>query len=144
MALKGAPLPLRLRHFRSSADAYLASAGGPLPYMLRLRAIEEQVAEHEAALDDAWHALADECGRDAARFSRRWRSTARRWAFDETNDLVDRHNRYYPIESRLPMDPRTGDYVLVNGSDFRLLPLDADWVLERYPPLLKKARADVP
>ena len=69
--LTGKPLPLRLRHFRSSAEAYLASAGGPLPYMLRLRSIEEQTAEREAALADAWHALADECDGDAARFSRR-------------------------------------------------------------------------
>jgi len=60
---------------------------------------------------------------------------------DEINDLIDRHNRWYPIESNLPMDPRTGDYALVNGRDYRLPPLDADWVLERYPPALNRARA---
>lgn len=144
IALTGKPLPLRLRHFRSSAEAYLASAGGPLPYMLRLRSIEEQTAEHEAALADAWHALADECDGDAARFSRRWRSAARRVAFGEINDLIDRHNRWYPIESNLPMDPRTGDYALVNGRDYRLPPLDADWVLERYPPTLERVLAAAP
>ncbi len=142
--LAGKPLPLRLRHFRSSAEAYLASAGGPLPYMLRLRSIEEQTAEHEAALADAWHALADECDGDAPRFSRRWRSAARRFSFDEINDLIDRHNRWYPIESNLPMDPRTGDYALVNGRDYRLPPLDAGWVLERYPPTLERALAVAP
>ena len=31
------------------------------------------------------------------------------------------------------MDPRRGDFVLVNGRDYRLRPLDARWVLERYP-----------
>jgi len=142
--LTGKPLPLRLRHFRSSAEAYLASAGGPLPYMLRLRSIEEQTAEHEAALADAWHALADECDGDAARFSRRWRSAARRYALDEINDLIDRHNRWYPIESNLPMDPRTGDYTLVNGRDFRRAPLDVDWILERYAPSLREALASGP
>ena len=142
--LTGKPLPLRLRHFRSSAEAYLASAGGPLPYMLRLRSIEEQTAEHEAALADAWHALADECDGDGARFSRRWRSAARRFAFDEINDLIDRHNRWYPIESNLPMDPRTGDYALVNGRDFRRAPLDVDWILERYAPSLREALASGP
>jgi hypothetical protein len=25
------------------------------------------------------------------------------------NELIDRHNRFYPAESRLPMDPRTRD-----------------------------------
>jgi hypothetical protein len=24
------------------------------------------------------------------------------------NELIDRHNRYYPIEADLPMDPKTG------------------------------------
>ena len=142
--LTGKPLPLRLRHFRSTVEAYLASAGGPLPYMLRLRSIEEQTAEHEAALAEAWHALAGECDGDAARFSRRWRSTARRFAFDEINDLIDRHNRWYPIESNLPMDPRTGNYRLVQGRDYRLLPLDAGWILERYPPSLNEVLASVP
>jgi hypothetical protein len=49
------------------------------------------------------------------------------------NDLIDRHNRFYPIESRLPMDPRTRDYALVGGEDYRRRPLDAAWALERFP-----------
>ena len=49
------------------------------------------------------------------------------------NDLIERHNRWYPIESRLPMDPRRRDYVLVNGRDYRLRPLDAAWALALFP-----------
>ena len=41
------------------------------------------------------------------------------------NDLIARHNRWFPAESRLPMDPRRGDFALVNGRDYRLEPLDA-------------------
>jgi hypothetical protein len=144
IALAGKPLALRLRNFRSTTETYLASSAGPLPYMLRLRTIEEQVAEHEVALRGAWHALADECDGDAARFARRWRAAARRVVFDEVNELIDRHNRWYPIESGLAMDPRSGDYVLVNGRDYRLAPLDSQWVLERYPPALRKAQVAVP
>ena len=55
--------------------------------------------------------------------------------FAEVNDLIERHNRWYPIEARLAMDPKTGDYALVNGRDYRLDPLDAEWVLERFPPV---------
>jgi hypothetical protein len=32
------------------------------------------------------------------------------------------------------MDPKRGDYALVNGEDYRKRPLDVDWVLERFPP----------
>jgi hypothetical protein len=141
MSLTGKPLPLRLRNFASSAEAYLASAGGPLPYMLRLREIERRTADHEAALHVAWRELASECSADGSDFAGGWIAAARAWSFDEINDLIDRHNRWYPVESRLPMDPLTGDFVAVNGRHYRLVPLDADWVLERFPPRIERALA---
>jgi hypothetical protein len=49
------------------------------------------------------------------------------------NELIERHNRWYPVESRLRMDPRTGDYALVNGRSYRRPRLGARWVLERFP-----------
>ena len=64
---------------------------------------------------------------------RRWRGIAARWRFDEVNDLIERHNRWYPVEARLPMDVRRRDYVLVNGQPYARRPLDAAWVLERFP-----------
>jgi hypothetical protein len=49
------------------------------------------------------------------------------------NDLIERHNRHYPAESRLPMNPRTGDFVLVNGRPYTREPIRASWILERFP-----------
>jgi hypothetical protein len=129
--LGGLPIPLRLRNFRPEADAYLASLGGPRPYMLRLREIEGLTAAHEHALRAEHERLAGTLSPDE--FPRAWRAVAEAWRFDEVNDLIDRHNRWYPVESRLPMDPRRGDFVLVNGRDYRLRKLDAAWVLSRLP-----------
>ena len=42
------------------------------------------------------------------------------------------------------MDPTTGDFALVNGRDYRLSPLDAEWVLSRYPASLMLAAVGVP
>ena len=123
--LRGRELSLRLRNFRPDAGSYLASLGGPLPYMARLREIDALTIEHEQQLADAYETL----GGDSAA----WAALARRWDFGEVNDLIERHNRWYPAESRLPMDPRTGDYALVNGRSYRRRPLDASWVLERFP-----------
>ena len=142
LPLRGKPLPLRLRNFRPLAESYLAAGRGPLPYMLRLHEIELRTADHEERLAQAWRTLADECEGDALRFSRDWQATIQTWSFFEINDLIERHNRWYPAESRLPMDPKTGDYALVNGGDYRLAPLDAAWALERFPPLLERATAD--
>ncbi len=81
------------------------------------------------------------CNGDPEAFALRWRTIAREWQFTEVNDLVERHNRWYPVESRLAMDPRTGDYALVNGRDYRLAPLDAEWILERFPAVLERTAA---
>lgn len=121
--LTGRPLRQRYRNFRPDAGSYFASLGGPLPFMARLREIERLTDEHEQRLADAYEAT--EPGG--------WRALAERWSFTEVNELIDRHNRFYPIEARLPMDPRTGDYVLVNGTPYRRRPLDVTWILERFP-----------
>ena len=135
--LAGKPLRPRVRNWRPEADSYIASLGGPLPYMLRLRAIHDETEEHEARLREAYRALAAEC--DGATFAHRWHKAARSWRFDAVNELIDRHNRWFPIESRLPMDPRTGDFALVGGEPYWKRPLDTAWVLERFP--AERARA---
>jgi hypothetical protein len=137
--LQGKPLPRRLRNFRPDAANYLVSVSGPPPYMQRLQAIERETARHERRLEDAWSALADKCGADAVGFAARWRRIAQRWRFDDVNDLIERHNRHYPIEARLPMDPRTGDFVRVGGERYERRPLEADWILARFPSKLARA-----
>ena len=123
--LIGKPLRRRIRNFRAEPDNYLASLGGPLPYMRRLRQIEHETEEHEAVLAEAYAEYAgDPDG---------WRRVAERWDFTDVNELIEKHNRWYPIEARLAMDPRTRDYVKVGGRPYRRTPLDAAWVLERFP-----------
>ena len=41
--LVGQILPRRIRRFRVEADTYLAALGGPLPYMRRLRQIDDEM-----------------------------------------------------------------------------------------------------
>jgi hypothetical protein len=139
--LRGKPIRGRLRNFRPAVDRYVASLGGPLPYMRRLRQIELETETLERRLAEAWQELADACDGDAVEFARRWQATAGRWSFTAVNDLIDRHNRWYPAEARLPMDPRSRDFVLVGGKSYRLEPLDAAWILTRFPPELALARA---
>jgi len=122
--LVGRRLRRRVRNFTPQADTYLASLGGPLPYMRRLRQIETEIEAHEQRLATAY-----EERRDADE----WRRTAARWRFDEVNDLIDRHNRWFPVEARLPMDPRTRDFVKVGGRPYRRERLDLAWILDRFP-----------
>ena len=55
--LRGRELPLRLRNFRPDAGSYLASLGGPLPYMARLREIDALTIQHEQRLAAAYAQL---------------------------------------------------------------------------------------
>ncbi len=120
--LVGKPLRRRWRNFTSEPDTYLASLGGPLPYMRRLREIERLTEEHLEALAAAYEEHPDD-----------WADVAARWDFGDVNELIEKHNRWFPTEARLRMDPRTKDYVKIGGRPYTHEPLDADWILERFP-----------
>jgi hypothetical protein len=131
--VRGRPLPQRLRNFRPDPASGVQALGGPTAWMRRLRAIEDAVAEHELRLEEAWRTLAEEHEQPAA-FAAAWRETAAGWSFVAVNDLIERHNRYFPVEAQLPMDPRTRDFVRINGRSYLREPLDAQWILDRFPP----------
>jgi hypothetical protein len=137
--VKGKPLEQRLRNFRPDADSAIRALGGPTLWMRRLRTIENEVERHETELGELWSALADGVA-DAEEFARRWAETARGWSFAAVNELIDRHNRYFPAEARLPMDPRTRDFVKINGRSYVRELLDERWILERWPADLRAAR----
>lgn len=132
--VRGKPLERRRRNFSLAADRYALSLAGPPAHSRRLREIEDEIAAHEERLAAAWVELIESHRDDPAAFARAWRALAGRWHFDAVNELIERHNRFYPAEARLPMDPRTRDFVLVGGRPYRIRPLDAHWILERFPP----------
>ncbi len=136
---RGHRVRLRPNPFGPATDSYVTSLGGPLPYMARLREIETETAGHERALGEAWLELAGECAGRPDRFARRWRALAARWNFVAVNELIERHNRWYPTEARLPMDPRTRDFALVNGEHYRRELLGPGWILRRFPAALDVA-----
>jgi len=131
--LAGKPLRRRLRNFRPDAHSTVRALGGPLAWMRRLRAIETATAQHEASLGEAWEELRSEHPDDRD-FTAAWRELASGWSFQDVNELIERHNDNFPAEARLPMNPRTGDFVLVNGRPYTRAPLDANWILARFPP----------
>jgi hypothetical protein len=131
--VRGKPLRQRLRNFRPDSASGVRALGGPTAWMRRLRAIEDAVEQHERQLGEAWRRLADEI-EDPAELAAAWRELAGDWSFAKVNELIERHNRNFPVEARLAMDPRTRDFVRINGRSYLREPLDARWILERFPP----------
>lgn len=126
----GKPLHERARQRRRSIESYLR--GEALPrFMQRAAEIDRGVKQHLVALERAHRELRARAGDD---FAERWAATARDWDFAAVNELIREHNEWYPVERDLPMNPRTKDYVPVNGRPYRRAELGAAWVLERFPP----------
>jgi hypothetical protein len=119
----GEALSERARQRQRSIEAYLR--GEALPrYMQRAAEIDRAIRRHTEALRSAY----EQPNRRA-----RWRELAEIWNFDEVNQLIREHNEWYPVERDLPMNPRTKDYVLVNGHSYRREELGLRWILERFP-----------
>jgi hypothetical protein len=130
--VKGRPLRQRLRNFRPDASSAVRALEGPTIWMRRLRAIEDELERQEAELREAWLALAAQA-RGPVEFASRWQEASRAWSFAVVNELIERHNRNFPAEAELPMDPRTRDFVKVNGRSYEREPLDERWILSRFP-----------
>jgi len=129
----GKPLSHRAATTQRTVEAYL-KAGVKPRWMERVVEVDQGIAAERRRLDRAYRALLAECGRDRARFARRWHELVRAWRFPpELNALIEQHNEWYPVERRLPMNPRTGDYVPVGGRSYRRPVLGPDWVLEQFP-----------
>jgi hypothetical protein len=113
-------------------EAYLRS--GFLPrYMERLRDIHTGIEAHRAELARVLGELRELHGPDRAALEAAWHERLSRWRFDDLNELIDQHNEWYPIERQLPIDPRTGEYVLIVGRPYRREPLTVDWALREFP-----------
>jgi hypothetical protein len=128
----GSRLSSTARQTQRSVEAYLK--GGVRPrWMERVAEIDAWIDRERRALAHAHRALEREIGADPAAFGERWTAIAQAWPLDELNELIEQHNEWYPIERRLPLNPRTGDYVRVGGRSYRREPLSLEWVLERFP-----------
>jgi hypothetical protein len=125
-------LSTRTRQTPRSVEAYLKAGVRPR-WMERLAEIDGGIARERRRLERAYTQLRAECGRDPEVFAHRWRALAESWQFDHLNDLIEQHNEWYPVERDLPMDPRTRDYVPIQGRSYRRPVLGPEWVLEQFP-----------
>ena len=120
------------------------AVGGAPAWSRRLKRIHDLTQAATAELRADWHSLAKQARGDRPRFAAGWRQHAERFDFRPINELVERHNRYFPAEANLPMDIKTLDYVAFAGADYRRQQLDAAWILAQFPPDLDAALASPP
>jgi hypothetical protein len=116
-----------------TVEGYLRAAVTPR-WMERLKEIHAGTERHRRELAAEREYLRGKHAGSPAGFARAWNERVARWSFDDVNELIRQHNDWFPIERELPMDPRTGDYVLIAGRPYRRDELDAAWALAQFPP----------
>ncbi len=126
----GKPLSERTLQRQRSVESYLRGEAIPR-YMQRAAEIERGLREHRRRLGRVYARLREELSAEA--FPAAWEERVRTWDFTALNALIAQHNQWYPIERDLPMDPRTGDYILVHGRSHVREPVGAAWALARFP-----------
>ena len=122
----------RTLHSPASVEAYLQA--GVMPrFIERLRHIEDETMRQRMRVKRSYDWMRRRYHDDPDGFRTAWERVARNWNFDALNEVIAQHNEWYPVERRLPLNPRTGDYLTVGGRDWRRKPLDARWILEQFP-----------
>jgi hypothetical protein len=116
----------------ASVEQYLRAGAIPR-FIERAQQIESETRRHRQRLERAYEWTHRQHPDDRAAFAEHWRMLAEQWRFDDVNELIDEHNRWYPAERRLPLNPRTGDYLTIGNREWRRMPLDADWILRQFP-----------
>jgi hypothetical protein len=115
-----------------TVEGYLRGAVMPR-WMERARQIASETERHRADLREAYDLARELHAGDPDGFARAWRARVQTWPFAGLNELIEQHNEWYPIERDLPLNPRTGEYVLVGGRSYRRPELGPDWILEQFP-----------
>jgi hypothetical protein len=122
------------RSLRNSSTVEQYLQAGVVPrFIERAQQIEGETRRHRQRLERAYEWAKEQHPDDPEGFARRWIEIAENWRFDDVNDLIDEHNRWYPAERRLPLNPRTGDYLTIGNRDWRRHRLDAAWILRQFP-----------
>jgi hypothetical protein len=132
---RGQAIPTEELQRERTVENYLRGAVMPR-WMERLRDIETGTRRHRSALAADYAYLKEQRAGDPETFAREWRALVQRRSFDDVNDLVRDHNQWYPVERQLPMDPRTGEYVLIAGRPYTREELTAAWAYSLFPPEL--------
>jgi hypothetical protein len=101
-----------IRNFTLSVEERVRALTSGVPaWSARKRKIEDEEARLVAELVELHDALVAKASPPAA-IERSLIAAAGAFDLDKLNELVLKHNRYYPIEANLPMDPRGRGYLV--------------------------------
>lgn len=129
----GKPLNIISVNFTVPLEKTIMSYAGIPEYIQRAKLVEEKITKIKSDLKLHYDKLEKKEGNNHIKFNRSWKKILESYNFQEANELINKHNLYYPQEANLRMDFDTGEYLL--GSDiWRKTPLfSVLLILEELP-----------
>jgi len=134
--VNGSPgAPLRLQSTPMPVDQTLQIGGllGPPAWSLRLKRIEDGRAALMRTLETAWGQHARRYAGQPEEFARRWRAYIDALDLHPLNTLIEKHNKYYVIEARIPVAYPSGEYVIPMGIEYPQRSVSRAALLDEFP-----------
>jgi len=103
----GKPLNIPEVNFTIPLEKKVLAVSGPPYYAVRARQIEQLTDQLMKDLTINYRKMAEQFGHHPEVFSRRWKKAVESIELDMLNDLIERHNNYFPIEANLAIDPKS-------------------------------------
>lgn len=133
-SIKGKPLKIPQVNFTISLENKVKSMFGPPHYATRARRIENITQKLMEGLTIEYASMIDSFGDDPETFARQWKELIGLLELDELNDLIEKHNTYYPVEANLQIDPDSGAPLIGSVPWEPKELISTESLLKRFPP----------
>ena len=137
--IKGKPLRIPQFNFTISLENKVRSMFGPPHYATRARRIETITDKLMKDLTFEYASMIDRYGDAPEVFSQKWKELISSLELDELNNLIDKHNTYYPIEAKLQIDPDSGAPLVGSVPWEPIEKISMEGLLKRFPPVTNAA-----
>ncbi len=131
--VKGKPLNIVSANFTVSLENKIMACAGIPEYIQRAKLVEEKITKIKADLKIRYDKLEKKLGNNHARFNKSWESILKSYNFQEVNELIEKHNMFYPLEANLRMDFDSSEYLLGSNIWEKTPLLSASLILEELP-----------
>ena len=137
--MKGRPLRLPQMNFPVPLEKLIQAMYGPPRYALRARQIEDKTDRLMEAVATEYTNMVNTVGKHPKRFAQKWKEFICSLQLYELNDLIERHNMYYPIEANLAIDPKSEGFLIGSIPWEPKEKITTEALLKEFPPYITAA-----
>lgn len=131
--LKGKPLRVRQKNFSVPLADQVQSYYGAPEYALRASKIENAIDQLMDELSLEYTNMINKFSNKPEVFAQKWIEFIESLELNELNDLIEKHNKNYPLEANLNIDPHSGKYLMGSTSWEEQEKITKDILIKKFP-----------